>query len=110
MADLWGTRVRPVKPRSQQGFRCWRPRAEIILQVVTQKVCGSNQEHTVAAIVHSRMLHPRRQTRLLQAAGKLDLTSVLGKGTTSQVAEKLARACSTVEERPFRAAKAVPNQ
>jgi len=34
---LWGTRARPVKPRSQQGFRCWRPRAEIILQVVTQK-------------------------------------------------------------------------
>src|SRR5713226_1547037 len=27
-----------------------------------------------------------------------------------QAAEKLAHACSTVEERPFRAAKAVPNQ
>jgi len=27
-----------------------------------------------------------------------------------QLAEKLAHACSTVEERPFRAAKAVRNQ
>ena len=33
-----------------------------------------------------------------------------GKGTTSQTGEKLAHACSTVEERPFRAAKAIPDQ
>ena len=35
---------------------------------------------------------------------RLSLGSEIGKGTNSEVAEKLARAGSSVEERPFRAA------
>jgi len=45
-----------------------------------------------------------------QAAEKLRSLQTLGSGRLKQTAEKLAHACSTVEERPFRAAKAVPNQ
>jgi len=43
-----------------------------------------------------------------QAAEKLRSLQTLGSGRLKHTAEKLAHACSSVEERPFRAAKAVP--